>query len=403
MNESAIGGSFGLYLSEIGKVPLLNRQEEASLAREIETVGAELKSVVLGSPVAMRQIRNWAELLKQGEIEAKELLPRGTPAPAQSAAMRRKIISLAAAMARGAPGKTIRRRMMELDLHEDKIRRLTSRIRDQARRLRQGRPMAPLPMPPAPLLELDGRIAGLEGRIERAKMSLLRANLRLVVSIAKTCSSGSLELSDLIQEGSLGLMRAVEKFRWDMGFKFSTYATWWIRQSIQRAIADKERAIRVPVHIRESVARLNKAARARVQEQGGLLGGARQAPGLTARQALELQLVTQEPVSLARTTGDDEESSLEAVIEDKAGPTPQKRAEESLRRDEVRKWISRLDKREAGVLRMRFGLDGGLPRSLGEVGRAFRVTRERVRQIQLQALHKLRESPGYERMRDYSS
>ncbi len=403
MNESTFADSVGLYLTEMGKVSLLTREEETALARRIETAGAELTRLVLGSPFAARQIRNWAELLKMGEMDPKELLPRGTPAAAQIAAMRRRIVSLAPALRSGEPGEPIVRRIMSLGLHEDKIRRLTNRIKDQARRLREEKPTDPLPMPGPRLLELEERIARLEETIDAAKIGLLRANLRLVVSIAKTFTSDSLELADLIQEGSLGLMRAVEKFNWTMGFKFSTYATWWIRQAVRRAITDKEKTIRIPVHIQEGIAQYRKETRDAVQEQGRFTGGARRAgrKGMSARKVQALQLAMQEPVSLAHTTGEEDEGTLEGLLEDKSAPAPHKRAEESFRRDEIWKWISYLDKREAGVLRLRFGLDGGSPRSLEEVGRALHVTRERARQIQFQALNKLRESPGFERMRDY--
>jgi RNA polymerase primary sigma factor len=406
MHESAMADSVGLYLSEMGKVSLLTREEETSLAQEIEAADAEMRRLVLGSPVVARQIRNWAELIKQGEMDAKELLPRGTPTPTRIAAMRRKIVSLAAALTHGKPGETVVRKILTLGLHEDKVRRLTNRIKDQARRLREGKPTDPLPMPKEQLLALDERIAGLEERIESAKVSLLRANLRLVVSIAKNFTSDSLELADLIQEGSLGLIRAIEKFNWTMGFKFSTYATWWIRQAVRRAISDKERTIRIPVHIQEGIARFKKSTREDAQELGRLSGGGKHARrhGMTARKIQELQLAMQEPVSLTNAAVEDESgNSLEVLLEDKTAPAPQKRVEEAFRRDEIWKWISHLDKREAGVLRMRFGLDGESPRSLEEVGRALHVTRERARQIQFQALNKLRESPGLERMRDYWS
>ena len=268
MNEPSIADSVGLYLSEMVKVPLLSRHEETALAREIENAGAELKRLVLGSPVAVRQIRNWAALLKQHEMDPKELMPRGTPPPVQIAAMKRRVLSLAATLPRGEPGEAFVKKMLSLGLHDDKVRRLANRIHDQARRLRDGRPTDPLPMPPQDLLHLDDRITVLQERIDAAKRRLLRANLRLVVSIAKTFRSESLELADLIQEGSLGLVRAVEKFRWSRGFRFSTYATWWIRQSVRRAISDKEKTIRIPIHIQDDISRFKKAARTCIQEQG---------------------------------------------------------------------------------------------------------------------------------------
>ena len=404
MHDSPYADSVGLFLTEMGKVTLLTREEETALAREIEEAGAEMTRLVLGSPYAVRQIRNWAELLKSGEMDAKELLPRGTPSRAQVAAIRRKIVTLAAGFHRKAGGdETTARRVTALGLHEDKIRRLTNRIQDQARRLRDGKPTDPLPMPEDRLLELDERIASLDQRIDAAKIGLLRANLRLVVSIAKTFTSDSLELADLIQEGSLGLIRAVEKYDWTMGYKFSTYATWWIRQAVRRAISDKEKTIRIPVHIQENIARYKKASRDSVQEHGRFSGDAEHSRRLrmSASKVQDLQLAMQEPVSLAHTTGAEDENSLEGLLEDKSTPVPHQRAEESMRRDEIWKWISHLDKREAGVLKMRFGLDGDSPRSLEEVGKALHVTRERARQIQFQALAKLRGSPGFERMRDY--
>jgi RNA polymerase primary sigma factor len=389
--KSADNNAIGLYLADMGKVPLLSRQEETHLAREIESAGTELRRLVLGSPVALRQIRNWAELIRGGDMDAKELMPRGTPTRAQIGAMRRKILALSRTIGRGARGETVVDRIIALGLHEEKVRRLTNRLRDQARRLRDGRPTDPLPLPPAKLLELDERIAALEDRVEAAKAGLLKANLRLVISIAKTFNSDKLEMADLIQEGSLGLMRAVEKFRWAMGYKFSTYATWWIRQAIQRAITDKEKTIRIPVHIREDYSRLKRALRADAPAPNGR----------DARKLQDLQIAMQEPVSLALHVGEDGEGSLEALLVDKSLPAPHESAEKTIRRDEIWKWMSQLDKREAGVLTMRFGLDGSSPRSLDEVGRALRVTRERARQIQLQALAKLRESPHSERMRDY--
>ncbi|MBI2384792.1 MAG: sigma-70 family RNA polymerase sigma factor [Elusimicrobia bacterium] len=393
MIKSIDNNAIGQYLAEMGKVPLLTRQEETHLAREIETAGGELRRLVLGSPVALRQVRNWAELIKAGHMDAKELMPRGTPTRAQIGAMRRKVLLVARAIGRGAKGATVVDRIDALGLHEEKVRRLTNRVRDQARRLRDGRPTDPLPMTPASLLELDERIAALEDRVEAAKSGLLRANLRLVISIAKTFNSDKLEMADLIQEGSLGLIRAVEKFRWAMGYKFSTYATWWIRQAIQRAIVDKEKTIRIPVHIREDYSRLKKVLR----------DGGRDPRAAETRRIQEIQAAMQEPVSLAHQVGEDGDGTLEALLEDTTLPTPHATAADAIRRDEIWKWMSHLDKREAGVITMRFGLDGSSPRSLDEVGRAMRVTRERARQIQLQAINKLRGSSNSERMKDYWS
>jgi RNA polymerase primary sigma factor len=164
---------------------------------------------------------------------------------------------------------------------------------------------------------------------------------------------------------------------------------------------DKEKTIRIPVHIREDISKYKKALRAVIQEQGGCVKPDAKRLRMSAGKVRDLQVAMQQPVSLARPVGDDDETGLEGILEDKSGPIPQKLAEESIRRDEIWKWMSHLDKREAGVIRMRFGLDGSPARSLDEVGRALRVTRERARQIQLEALTKLRESPDCDRMKDY--
>ena len=403
MSQLLTADTVRLYLTELGKTPLLTRAEEVALARDIEEAGAELRRVVLGSPVAMRQVKIWADLIACRQMSAKELMPRGSPSNPQIAAFGRKIRALSAGLNRRGGRAEIGAKLIKLGLHDEKIRRLGNRISDQARRLEQGLPTDPLPMPRGELLALDIQVSALRDRIDESKVKLLRANLRLVVSIAKTRAADNMELADLIQEGSLGLIRAAEKFRYTKGFRFSTYATWWIRQSINRAIADQDRTIRLPSNVREEIARFKHAGREYMQEHGRYPGVEEYARRLRMPKAKVSELMTamQLPLSLATPVGEEADFSLEDNLKDHTVPEPHAHGGAMLRKDEVWKWISTLEKREAGVLTMRFGLDGGSPRSLDEVGRVFHVTRERARQIQAQALDKLRAGPGAERLRDY--
>jgi RNA polymerase primary sigma factor len=415
MSESLAPDSFQLYLSEMGEVALLSREEELSLARDIEACRRELRRIVLASPIAARQVRHWAELVAAGEMEVKELLPRGRVSAARLATARRRLIGLAASAARlekaKAPEASLERlrrefgeRLDAFGLHEEKLRRLGNRIRDQAARLREGRPTDPLSASPEALLSLDREVAGLEGRLLESTLKLLRANLRLVVSIARNYSVENMELADLVQEGALGLMRAIEKFKYSKGCKFSTYATWWVRQSIHRAIGDRERSVRIPAHIHEGIARLRQAEKAFVQEHGRQPDTQDLARLLrmSARKVKRIQLAMQESVSLESPVGEDGGESLEDFIEDKEAPAPQAHFEGQMRRAEVRRWLSTLDERESRVLELRFGIGSDSPKTLDQIGQEFNVTRERARQIQLQALRKLRTSSRFELMRDYA-